>query len=323
MNEIPAVDSRKPCCWRWLARLAVAGAVLIGTAEVTLRYLRYDEFPVYDTDTKIGYIPKPDEAGLFAGRYLWTLNERSMLNEPWVPNRDHGILVIGDSLVWGEVKMEPRDKLGACLQAAVGGRYRIWSVGAGSWANLNEIEYLSRNDEVVRQIHGLVWVANSGDFDSRSEWSSELTHPRQRPVFLLGYLVRKAMAPRLQGLLSRLSGDPNGPATNPEVSAESARGLRLWLEQAPRDLIRHSLFVWYPDAAEFRARDPGTSHLLAEVRSIVEAEGLRFLDLRGESRWRSEYYRDAIHPNAEGNRMLATILRDWLVENETVATSSH
>jgi hypothetical protein len=320
MNKVPANDAGKLHRWRWLTRLTLAGAALIGAAELTLRYLRYDEFPIYDTDAKIGYIPKPNQAGCFLGRYCWTLNERSMLNEPWVPDREHGILVIGDSLVWGEVRMAPRDKLGACLQSVMGGHYRIWSVGAGSWANLNEVEYLKRNEDVIRNIHGLVWIANAGDFSYRSLWASDYTHPRQRPRFLVGYLAGKAAIPWLKHLLPASFQEQEQPvASDAEVSAETARELRAWLKSAPRDLLQHSLFVWYPDAAELKTRNPATSHLLSAVRESVEAEGFRFFDLRGDARWRSDCYRDPIHPSAEGDRVLASVLQAQLWPGDTPA----
>ena len=311
-------DAGKTRRLRWWARLVLVGIIVAaGVTESALRYLRYDEFPIYDVDPKIGYIPKPNQTGSFAGRYSWTLNERSMLNGPWVPDREHGILVISDSLVWGEVKMAARDKLGACLQASVGNQYRIWSVGAGSWANLNEVEYLTRNEDVVRNIHGMVWIANSGDFGNRSVWSSDFTHPRRRPSFLLGYLIGKVSVPWMKRLVAGFGGQhDNGSEEDAEVSAETAKELRAWLKRAPPDLLRHSLFVWYPDAAEFKARSTATSHLLSAVRGIVEAEGFRFLDLRGESRWRRNYYRDPIHPSPEGNLVLASILQDHLPSDD-------
>ena len=302
--------------WRWLAALILAAFVAIGAAELTLRCLHYDEFPVYDTDAGIGYIPRPNQSGCFKGRYSWALNERSMLNGPWVPDHERGILAISDSLVWGEVQMAAQDKLGACLQTAMGDRYHVWSVGAGSWANLNEVEYLNRHDDVVRNIHALVWIANAGDFDTRSEWSSDFTHPRRRP-FLLGYLVGKASVPWMNRLFSGLIRQQEGETgSNAEVSAETARELRDWLKRAPRDLIRNSLFVWYPDAAEFKTRDAATSHLVSEVRNIVEAGGLRFFDLRSEPGWRSDYYRDEIHPNPEGDRVFASIIKVQLSSAE-------
>lgn len=280
---------------------------------MTLRCLHYDKFPVYDTDARIGFIPQPNQSGCFMGRYSWELNERSMLNGPWVPDHEHGILVISDSVVWGEVQMAAQDKLGACLQAAMGKRYHVWSVGAGSWANLNEVEYLNRHDDVVRNIHALVWIANAGDFTDRAAWDSDFAHPRQHPAFLLGYLLGKASVPRLSLLfpgLARQQGAESGADAG--VSAETARELRDWLKRAPRDLIRNSLFVWYPDAAEFKTRDAATNHLVSEVRCIVEASGLRFFDLRGEPRWRSDYYRDPIHPNPYGDRAFAAILKSQL-----------
>jgi len=82
-------------------------------AELALRQCGYDQFPLYDVSADIGYLPKPNQAGNFADRYTWSLNERSMLNEPWFPDRDHGVLLLGNSLVWGEVRMLPKDKLGA------------------------------------------------------------------------------------------------------------------------------------------------------------------------------------------------------------------
>jgi hypothetical protein len=170
---------------------------------------------------------------------------------------------------------------------------------------------LKRNEDVTRNIHGLVWIANSGDFSYRSEWSSDFTHPRRRPRFLLGYLAGKVAVPRLRQFLPAFL-QTHDPETTPdsEVSAEAAQELRAWLKAAPRDLLRHSVFVWYPDAAELKTRDPATTHLLSEVQKIVEAGGLQFFDLRGDSRWRSDCYRDPIHPSAEGNRVLASVLQD-------------
>ena len=295
---------------------------MIGAAELTLRGLRYDEFPIYDTDARIGYIPRPNQIGDFAGRYLWKLNERSMLNEPWVPDHGHGILVIGDSLVWGEVEMASEEKLGACLQRTLGDRYHVWSVGAGSWANLNEVEYLNRNEDVVRNIRGLIWIANAGDFGDRSRWDSDFVHPRRRPIFLLGYLVGKVVVPRVKRLFPEFDGkhDLNGDAGS-NVSAEAKQELRAWLRSAPRDLLRRSLFVWFPDAAEFKSRDAATSRLLSEVRGLVEGEGLRFFDLRGDTRWQADCYRDPIHPSAYGNRVLAAILEAQLPAGDPSAAS--
>jgi len=299
--------------WRWSAGLIFVGIVAVTATELTLRYLRYDEFPIYDVDAKIGYIPSPNQAGTFAGRYSWTLNEYSMLNEPWVPSRERGVLLISDSLVWGEVQMPPGEKLGSCLQTATGSRYRVWSVGAGSWANLNEVEYLRRNEDVVQNIYRLVWIVNYGDFESRSQWRSDFTHPRRRPIFLLGYLIGKIWAPWANQLYCRLSGTQGDrKRESASVSAETRRELQTWLRGAPRGLLKRSLVVWYPDVSELRARDRATNSLVSDVRAIYEASGVRFLDLRAESRWRENYYNDTIHPTAEGNRLLAEVLRDYL-----------
>ena len=97
-----------------------------------------------------------------------------------------------------------------------------------------------------------------------------------------------------------------------QVLPESFRVLDEWLAQAPPDLVRHTLFAWYPDAKEFKRRQAVTTRLFGQVKNLVEARGARFMDVAEEPSWQSSFYRDSIHPDADGNRVLAQILQAHL-----------
>jgi len=280
----------------------------LGMAELALRQCGYDQFPLYDVSADIGYLPKPNQAGNFADRYTWSLNERSMLNEPWFPDRDHGVLLLGNSLVWGEVRMLPKDKLGAQLQAIVGGPWRIWSVGAGSWGNLNEITYLQHNRDVVANIHSLIWIINSGSFSERSQWRSDLTHPRSKPWFLSVYLLKKALAPWISSRLPALNSAASSAL--PLLSDEPKHTFIDYLGKTRADLRSRITIVWYPNLDELTRHNAEVEGLAAWVRETATANDCAFVDLRSDVRWKASCYRDSIHPSVDGNAILARILQE-------------
>ena len=110
-----------------------AAVLCFMSVECVLRYRGYGDFPIYNVDSQIGYVPAPSQAGLFAGTFPWYFNEHSMRNQPFVSDADHGVLLLGDSIVFGGgIDFMPEERLGACLQAAAGGSYRGLSAAAGS-----------------------------------------------------------------------------------------------------------------------------------------------------------------------------------------------
>ena len=191
--------------WWWLVLPVVL--VLLVLSEVGLRLAGVTDFPVYDTDETIGYIPAPGQQGSFLNRNGWQVNERSMGSDAWEPNGQRDVLLLGDSVVWGGNPLNQPDKLGPVLQGKLP-QWRVWSASAGSWSVLNQVAYLDRYADVQQEADVLVWVLNTADFaEKRSVWSSDATHPRSKPLSAVWHVAEKYLLPRV--ILSRTAEQPN------------------------------------------------------------------------------------------------------------------
>jgi hypothetical protein len=286
---------------------ATAFLLLLAAVELVLRYKRFDEFWIYQTDPEIGYILAPSQSGMLCGIVPWFTNERSMQNSStYVPDPQKNILLVGDSLVWGGTPMwKPSERLGALLQADAGGKYRIYPAAAGSWSVLNEITYINRQKDIWPSLRGIVIVSNNGDFWYRTEWSSELTHPRSRPWLVSLYLVEKKF-------FTHLPPDPTDPGYDSSIKPSVKREETAWLESLDPEFRSRITFVWYPDKAEFEKRSAATASLVNEVKTLEMKYGCRFYDVENDPRWKLSFYKDGIHPNLEGNKVLAQIIAGQL-----------
>lgn len=175
------------------ARIALGlGAVLLVgglAAEVGVRVAGLVDFPLYDADANIGYIPKANQRGSFLNKNDWVINDKHMGAEAFVPDPAGNILLVGDSIVWGGNPYAKADRLGSRLQALVKGK--VWPIAAGSWSLQNQLTYLNANPDVVSQMDTIAFVLNSGDLGPPSSWNCSLTHQRERPAVALVYLAKK------------------------------------------------------------------------------------------------------------------------------------
>ena len=67
------------------------------------------------------------------------------------------------------------------------------------------------------------------------------------------------------------------------------------------------LVVLYPDQTELKAPTP---HYLAFRQGLRNASEL--LEVREDAQWQPHLYRDSIHPTADGNRVLASMIEKRL-----------
>lgn len=254
----------------WLIVLMLAGfGLTMSCIEIILWKSGFGDFPLYDTDPAFGYIPKPLDGGNFRGRYSWTINEYSMRNEPFDGRSSKDILLIGDSIVFGGgIDYTPSQRLGACLQRELPSE-RVWSIGAGSWALLNEHSYLQRTGPVVELTEKIYWLVNWKDFGDRSVWASDLVHPRQKPLLLSYYLLMKWS--NSKGWL-----------------AGAAPPARPYLSEAARDVVQHLasdfkgkvVLIWFPTKAELaKSEEVAAVEIKSKILSLADEKGIPVWDL--------------------------------------------
>lgn len=126
--------------WRKLLKGTLA-LLIIG--EVGLRIAGVTDFPIYDVDDEIGYVPSPSQSGRFLRSHDWVFNEHSMgTARPWSPDARQDVLLIGNSIVMGGNPYRQADKLGPLLARQLGDHFAVWPIAAGGWTNVNESVYL-------------------------------------------------------------------------------------------------------------------------------------------------------------------------------------
>jgi lysophospholipase L1-like esterase len=316
------MSRRKPGIGR---KLALAGALVVlglGAAEIGVRLTGITDFPLYDADPEIGYIQKPNQSGRFLNKNDWLINEKQQNAAEWKSGGRDDILLLGDSVVWGGNPLPQKDRLGPQLQARLPGS-SVWPTGAGSWAAPNEVAYMDRHPEVVSDAERLVWVFNTGDLDGRSQWASEVTHPRSRPFSALFYAWGKYVMPRLARKSPPIT-EPTALAPNPSIRPETVALVKQKLAalEAARP-AREIFFVIYPSQDETRrlpAADAFYKRFLEVVRGL--AGGDPVIEVREDSRWSTNLYRDGIHPSAKGDAVLAEILAEALQKRDRASDAT-
>lgn len=283
---------------RWLRRAALGVVLALVAAELGLRAAGVVDFPLYDADPRIGYIPRASQSGAYLRHNHWQINEKSQGSPPWQPDRRTDVLLLGDSIVWGGNPLDQSQKLGPTLQGMLPDA-DVWSAAAGSWGVPNEVEYLDRFPEVVQASEIVVWVLNTGDLNTRSQWANELTHPRHRPPSALLYALQKYALPRARlPAPAATEAAPAAPPIFPETGALFRERLQSLIE------TRRVLVVVWPEHAVASGAEPA----LAMHRTFVDhvtrllPPGVLLLDAAPPP---ADLYRDGIHPSAAGNAWLA------------------
>jgi hypothetical protein len=273
------------------------GAVLF--AEMLVRGLGLIDFPVYEANPQLGYIQAGSHNGSFLNRNRWEFNSLRMSAPEFTPNPALDMLLLGDSVVLGGNAYQQQDRLGPALQASAQHYARggvVWPVAAGSWALRNELAWLRENPQVPAQVDRVIFVVNTGDFGEASSWSCEATHPRKRPAVALWYLFNKYV------YAFEACGDvPPGLQVPPgDLAAELRSFLAVYGDK--------SLFVLYPNRAEAENPALARANFAAGLALLTSSGAQKIVPLAGNERWRTDFYKDDIHPTPEGNRVLADIL---------------
>jgi hypothetical protein len=281
----------------WVFGLLVVVVVL---AEFGLRAFGLNDFPLYLGDSHIGYIPAANQHGSFMNKNDWTFNSIHMGAPEFAPGPQRDVLIIGDSVVYGGNPFKQEERLGPQLAHQLKDA-KVWPISAGSWSIRNELIWLSDHPEVVSKVEDIVFVLNNGDpINEASSWKCEITHPRHYPVSVLLYEIRKELK------LDNCTDIPEGLKVPDVVWQEQ---LQAWLaSDAVKGKRIH--FVLYPSKDEF-AFNPSIA--TASTRHALEAVGnFRIMEVARQDAWKASYFRDSIHPTAEGNVVLAQLIAQFI-----------
>ena len=159
----------------------------------------------------------------------------------------------------------------------------------GGWAFENELQMLKANPDLLG-LPTLVWVSNTGDFGAGNGWTNPVNYPDHKPISALLYLARKTVL------------KPHDVVDSPRSAAATAKwqaDLRTFLA------AYHGRLIWvlYPKKSEVGRPMPEFAPLLSTLGGRA-----KIVDVSRSAAWRSSFYRDGIHPNPVGDRVLASVI---------------
>jgi len=266
--------------------------------EIGTRLTRISDFPIYDANNKIGYIPQKNQEGKFLWTHNWIFNEYHMGTGTFKPSNAEDILLIGDSIVLGGNPLKESERLGPTLKRKI--NLEVWPISAGSWGIRNELIYLNSNPYVVKNIDTFIFVWNSGDFDKASSWSCELTHPTHPPISAFLYTFQKYVYS-----YEKCTGEIESKYLVP--SGDWHEELKAFINSSAMKNKKVIAFL-YPDINEQKDANLMKKMLDSHINEIHEAGIKDVVSIGHDPRWGLNNYRDSIHSSGQGNRVLADII---------------
>lgn len=280
---------------------------LLITAELGLRIAGVTDFPTYDVDDGIGYVPSPGQSGAFLRTHDWVFNEHSMgTARPWSPDARVDVLLIGNSIVMGGNPYRQQDKLGPLIERRLGTNFAIWPIAAGGWTNVNQSVYMQRHPEVRAGADLFVWEFMSGGVSDLSRWRGEYVFPQRKPLLATWYALRRYVLPKVMHFnMDELP--PTGESRSAMTQQFEAQLAQLATKTGAS--TPGILFI-YPAKAEY---EMATQHRewLSErplLTALAAKYKLAVADLSANPAWNKTMYRDDVHPTEQGNVVIADML---------------
>jgi hypothetical protein len=245
----------------------------------------------------------------------WYFNDKSMpVKETWKPDRGANILLIGNSIVMGGNPYKQSDKLVSRIQGRLDADKKVWPIAAGGWSQPNEIAYLKRHPELARENNYLAWEYMPGGLSFISSWRGEYVFPTQRPFYATWYFLRRYVLPRFMPSALQSELPPMGAAEDANLS-EFDQELEALVGKTNAE--RPGILWLFPALDQLRAARRGEAWLpeRPKIEELAKRHRLRIVDVAAKTEWREDLYRDGVHPNVEGNRVLGSILATEIVKD--------
>lgn len=284
-----------------LTLLALTGA------EAALRWgYGFGDPPLARPDAEVEYVLAPSASYSRFGNRI-EINRhgmRSRDHEPIPGPAERRVLLIGDSLIYGDHHLDQSETIAARLEAALAADQRMagcaplaMAAAASSWGPANEAAFLRRVGTQGAEAATILLSAH--DLHDTPLHRPDMAHYRTAPS-------ASAITDFLTALLSRLRPAP----PNPQPEAIRAEITLAALNDMADRLAAAGLapLISYMPAAE----EPPDEPARAVFANWAASRGLEFMDLR-EVMAAAGAYQDRLHPSAAGAKAVAAALAPRLL----------
>lgn len=276
-----------------LALFALAAVLL---AELAIRLCGVSCFPLFRKDAQ-GYRMMPLQQGKFLRKFNWRYDRFGMRDDRELDSLAGYTLIVGDSVVEGGNRVDQDDTLIAQLRGLTD--QPLYAAACHGWSLGNELAVL-QSLPGWEQARRLVFVLNTGDFDTIETAPTQLSFPTRYPaLFSLWLLGRKLYRdPRFGQLVGWRPPQRFNSALREQVLADFAQVLARF----EGDVV----VLRYPQ----RGEDPGSEPHYGQLIAAAGSHRTRLLDLAGRADWGDACYLDHIHPNPRGIKVLAQCIAE-------------
>ena len=293
--------------------LFITGVLLLVSAEISARYvLGLGDPPLYEASPVYGYRAKPNQdVRRFGNRIFY--NAQGLRSEPIATLPKPGtirVLCIGDSITFGGVQVDQAQTYPYQLQTILNQNatnFEVINASAGGWAIENQEAYL-RHQGIY---HSQIVVLELGSHDLfqpkiGSELVGSANFPNRQPVLALEEGFFRYLLPKVVVNLPFLQ-EPNLQAnpTEKDLKRNIATFVRIanFVKSQQAQLI--VILVEQPEEFEPKSKLANYSkQLLAQKTRELN---IPYKNLREDFRLAggSKSFRDRIHPNPQGNKIMA------------------
>jgi hypothetical protein len=302
--------------WRLGLIAALAGVLvlLLLVGETAARFLGFGDPPLAQRDALTEYRMVPNrEYRRFGNRIA--INRHGMRSDDFDAARQPAathLLLVGDSVVYGEHQVDQSQTLAALWQQSLrsregqGGPWLVSAAAVSSWGPANELAYLQAAGPF--QAERAVLVVSSHDlWDAPTGLDSDLPYRQQAPWGALHDLALALWERRVRAA---------APAAAPAAQPTELAALRRLMDFL---VARHGQLwvVFHPAHHELQA-PAGSLGAQAEqqVAQLAAQAGARFASAQAPYAAAQQQglavYRDGLHLTAQGNRVLVEWLDNWV-----------
>lgn len=311
---------------RYTVPAIILGAILF--AEMVARMgLGLGDPPLSIAHPTIEYLYRPNQDVIrFGKRFI--VNEYGVRSESFPRHKAEGelrIMVFGDSVLNGGSLTDHEELattlLARRLKTELGRSVTIGNISAGSWGPGNWLAYAKEYG--FFEADAVVLVISSHDAADNPTFVplDPDTHPQGKPVLALV----EGMTRYLPRYLPKWRAEAKHEPSQEEIAAATRRGLAdlgVFLDLA-RAHTRWVLVLQHPERKEIESGRFEPGH--AAIQKVAAEHGVPVIQLApafasamrgGEQPWR-----DNIHPNEIGQRILASVLRQALIDQRMLGSS--
>lgn len=284
----------------------ITTVLLIGIfflSELALRLIGVTDFPIYSIDDKGHYSLRSDQSGNFLNKNKWFVNAQGFNNEKEIDTTKPYVFLTGDSVVYGGNPVNYYDRIGQQLEKNIDKNVYVGALGG--WSLYNEIEFIKKNIDIAKKSDVIVIQYDNGDLEGlQTSNNYSLT---KKPFLATLFVFNKYVLPKVL----KNNTDSELPPIPEETTSHGN-----WKDEVlaiSKNTGKKIIFVLYPDQKAF-SNPKLWNKQTKDIRNFISEYPNQFdyIDIAETKGWSLNLYRDGIHPNVEGNKLIALDIANYL-----------